>query len=398
MGCEIIRIDNNTWRIEDGGVRFFLLTGTERALLVDSGMMTHDARDIAESLTDLPVLLINTHADGDHTGSNAQFEEFYMSPKEEPVYRRRNSEGKILPVREGDVIDLGNRELRIIDLPGHTPGSIAILDVVNRVLISGDPIQDGRIFMFGDHRNMRDYCSSLYHLDQYRSAFDEIWPSHSTFPVKPALIELLKEGAASIIKGKAAYTTENFHGTDIRVYNMGYATFLCDESIESRVPELTTLCYLEKDDSYLMLHRVKKVQDINKDKYIGVGGHFRYGESPDECLRREVKEETGLTLGSYRSRGLVTFRYGEDVTEYMHLYTADAAFADDTLPECNEGELVWVVKDRVGELPIWEGDRIFFRLLREERPYFSLKLVYAQDGELLRAELDGEALPKDQWF
>ena len=91
-----------------------------------------------------------------------------------------------------------------------------------------------------------------------------------------------------------------------------------------KIPELTTLCYLERDGKYLMLHRVKKEADINKDKYIGVGGHFAYGESPDECLRREVLEETGLTLLSYRARGIVTFVYGDDVVEYMHLYTADA--------------------------------------------------------------------------
>ncbi len=157
-----------------------------------------------------------------------------------------------------------------------------------------------------------------------------------------------------------------------------------------KIPELTTLCYLERDGKYLMLHRVKKEADINKDKYIGVGGHFAYGESPDECLRREVLEETGLTLRAYRARGIVTFVYGDDVVEYMHLYTADAWEGE--LSECDEGVLEWVEIDRVCDLPIWEGDKVFFRLLVANAPFFSLKLVYTKDDALTEVWLDGERL------
>ena len=157
-----------------------------------------------------------------------------------------------------------------------------------------------------------------------------------------------------------------------------------------KIPELTTLCYLERDGKYLMLHRVKKEADINKDKYIGVGGHFAYGESPDECLRREVLEETGLTLRGYRARGIVTFVYGDDVVEYMHLYTADAWEGE--LSECDEGVLEWVEIDRVCDLPIWEGDKVFFRLLAANAPFFSLKLVYTKDDALTEVWLDGERL------
>lgn len=157
-----------------------------------------------------------------------------------------------------------------------------------------------------------------------------------------------------------------------------------------KIPELTTLCYLERDGKYLMLHRVKKEADINKDKYIGVGGHFAYGESPDECLRREVLEETGLTLRAYRARGIVTFVYGDDVVEYMHLYTADAWEGE--LSECDEGVLEWVEIDRVCDLPIWEGDKVFFRLLAANAPFFSLKLVYTKDDALTEMWLDGERL------
>lgn len=152
-----------------------------------------------------------------------------------------------------------------------------------------------------------------------------------------------------------------------------------------KVPELTTLCYIERDDSYLMMHRTKKEKDINKDKWIGIGGHFEYGESPDECLLREVDEETGLTLTSYTARGVITFIYGENVVEYMHLYTADGFTGE--IHECDEGELVWVPKEKVMELPIWEGDKIFFRLLNERKDFFSLKLVYDVEGTLLEWEV-----------
>lgn len=157
------------------------------------------------------------------------------------------------------------------------------------------------------------------------------------------------------------------------------------EENDIKVPELTTLCYIELDDSYLMMHRTKKEKDINKDKWIGIGGHFEYGESPDECLLREVDEETGLTLTSYTARGVITFIYGENVVEYMHLYTADGFTGE--IHECDEGELVWVPKEKVMELPIWEGDKIFFRLLNERKDFFSLKLVYDVEGTLLEWEV-----------
>ena len=154
---------------------------------------------------------------------------------------------------------------------------------------------------------------------------------------------------------------------------------------EIKVPELTTLCYIERDGSYLMMHRTKKEKDINKDKWIGIGGHFEYGESPDECLLREVDEETGLTLTSYTARGIITFIYGENVVEYMHLYTADGFTGE--IHDCDEGELVWIRKEKVMELPIWEGDKIFFRLLNERRDFFSLKLIYDTEGTLISWEV-----------
>ena len=229
MDYQIIKINSNTWRIEDGGVRFFLLTGTEKALLIDSGMMVNNAKEIAETLTDLPVFLLNTHADRDHIGSNEEFESFYMHLAEESVYRNSGKPGNIIPIQEGDTIDLGNRELRIIDLPGHTPGSIAVLDVSARVLISGDPVQrNGRIFMFGPHRNMEMYIESLEELEKKISEFDEIWPSHADIPITTDTIKMLHDGAQDILAGKVPGTSEEMFGNSIVAYDLGFCTILCD--------------------------------------------------------------------------------------------------------------------------------------------------------------------------
>ncbi len=229
MNYEIIQMNRNTWRIEDGGVRFFLLAGKEKALLVDSGMTVAIAKEIAQSLTDLPLFLLNTHADRDHIACNDQFDQFYMHPDEETVYRRSGKPGKILPVRQGDVIDLGERKLEIIELPGHTPGSIAVLDISSRVLISGDPIQrNGRIFMFGSHRNMNAYIESLERLEKRIEDFDEIWPSHADIPISTDTIGMLKEGAKDILAGKVQGQDTEMHGHKIKAYDLGFCTILGD--------------------------------------------------------------------------------------------------------------------------------------------------------------------------
>lgn len=144
--------------------------------------------------------------------------------------------------------------------------------------------------------------------------------------------------------------------------------------------KMTTLCYIEQDGKYLMLHRTKKKNDINEGKWIGVGGHAEGNESPEDCLLREIKEETGLTLTSYRFRALITFVSDQQEPEMMCLFTADAFTGD--LITCNEGDLKWVDKSEVPNLPTWEGDAIFLRLLLEDEPrFFTLKLVY--EGDLL---------------
>jgi len=152
--------------------------------------------------------------------------------------------------------------------------------------------------------------------------------------------------------------------------------------------KITTLCYVERGTQYLMLHRVVKENDANRDKWIGIGGKLENGESPDECVRRETREETGCELIAPRFRGLVTFVSDVWGTEYMCLYTASGLRGE--LRACDEGVLEWVDKDKLEALDLWEGDRIFFRLLKQNAPFFSLKLRY--EGERLAEwALDGEA-------
>ena len=151
----------------------------------------------------------------------------------------------------------------------------------------------------------------------------------------------------------------------------------------------TTLCYLERDGQYLMLHRVKKEHDENHDKWIGVGGKFEDKESPEDCVRREVLEETGLTLTDYRYCGLVTFVSDIYPTEYMHLFHATGF--EGTLRDCDEGVLEWVDKKKLYDLQQWEGDKIFLRLMDMRVPFFSLKLVYEGDA-LTAAVLNGERI------
>lgn len=151
----------------------------------------------------------------------------------------------------------------------------------------------------------------------------------------------------------------------------------------------TTLVYIEKDSKYLMLHRTKKQNDYNHDKWIGIGGKFEETESPEECILRETKEETGLTLDEIEYRGIVTFVSDENFTEYMHIFWSNNFSG--ALKECDEGELEWIEKSRMNALPHWKGDEIFLKLLELRAPFFSLKLVY-EKGILLSATLNGKKL------
>ena len=153
----------------------------------------------------------------------------------------------------------------------------------------------------------------------------------------------------------------------------------------------TSLCYIYRGDEMLLLHRTKKQNDLNHDKWIGIGGKFEEGESPEECVLREVREETGLTLTSWRYRGIVTFVSDRYEAELMHLFTSDA-FTGTVSGNCDEGEPAWITREDFRRLPQWEGDRIFLKLLDDGEPFFSLKLVYNGD-RLSRAVLNGTDIP-----
>ena len=158
----------------------------------------------------------------------------------------------------------------------------------------------------------------------------------------------------------------------------------------ARSEQLTTLCYIERDDKYLMMHRISKKNDINKDKWIGVGGHFEDGESPEECIKREIFEETGykVALKDLNYRGIVTFISEKGDYELMSLFTCRAPEGEPK--ECDEGTLEWVKKKDVLSLNLWEGDKIFLRLLEEGDKFFSLKLAYDKEDNLKEAVLNGE--------
>ena len=151
----------------------------------------------------------------------------------------------------------------------------------------------------------------------------------------------------------------------------------------------TTLCYIVKNDSCLMLHRTKKENDQSHDKWLGIGGKFEDKESPEDCAIREIKEETGLTVTGYKYRGIVTFVSDEWETEYMHLFTVTEF--EGNIIECDEGDLEWIRKEDMLSLPMWEGDRIFLKLIASDSPFFSLKLEYRGD-RLMAAVLNGKQL------
>ena len=222
-------IDSHTYRIDEEGVRFFLLEGNEKALLIDSGMMVHNAKEIAGTLTSLPIFLLNTHGDIDHVGSNEEFESFYMNDAEASnYYKVQKKKGVIIPLENGDILDLGDRKLEIITLPGHTPGSIGVLDASRGWLFSGDPVQDGSIFMFGVEREMHAYIRSLEKLEGYMDRFELVFPSHGTCPLSPGYIPRLKEKAKEVLEGKTKGETIRIHGMKVMKHDVALASFLLD--------------------------------------------------------------------------------------------------------------------------------------------------------------------------
>ena len=202
----IIKISDHFWIFQEDGVRSFLFEGDKRAMLIDTGFGTLPIRKMAESLTDLPIFLVNTHTDKDHTGCNGDFKPVYMHPAEMEHYQNSLPKGcsmdDVHPLWEGDVIDLGHWKFEIVLTPGHTPGSIMLLEREKRMLISGDTIQDGDIFMFGAGRNMQAFQHSLKKMITMADAFDSIWPSHGNYPLAADIIPQILKGAQYTAAGK----------------------------------------------------------------------------------------------------------------------------------------------------------------------------------------------------
>lgn len=223
-------IYNDTWMMEDGGVRIFLAAGREKALVIDTGMTGIDIHEAAKEVTDLPLVLVNTHSDPDHTGGNSQFSDFMMHPSEMMIYHNIfHQKGRALPVFDRERIDLGERELEVVHVPGHTPGSITLLDRNERCLIGGDPIQfDGDIYMFGPHRDMDAYIFGLEHLMERSAEFDRIYPSHFQSKVPASVIPELIKGAKDVLSGTIRGTVREMHGKQIISFDIGIDRFLCD--------------------------------------------------------------------------------------------------------------------------------------------------------------------------
>lgn len=230
----INQIDDSSWRIEDNGSRILMFAGTDKALLVDTGYGSGKLRETVAELTGLPVMLVNTHADYDHIGGNAQFERAFMHPSEFARYRAELAKHfptvgdtlAVSPLWEGDVIDLGGRSFEVILIPGHTPGSIALLDSKNRILIGGDSVIDDRIVLCDAWRDIDAYILSMEKLNGMRSRFDTVYTPHGSFPVSSDILEGIVSGIkrsvsgevkgvdTDFIKGKKLYDT----GTAIFVY------------------------------------------------------------------------------------------------------------------------------------------------------------------------------------
>lgn len=200
---EVIETGKDSWRIEDDMVRAFLFNGKDSALLVDTGFGTGNIRETVEELTKKPVMLVITHADPDHIGCNTLFDKAYMHPAEYAYYyENMPPDAVVSPLWDGDIIDLGSRRFEVVLIPGHTPGSIALLDRENRILLSGDTISETPIFMFGEKRSVRAFIHSLEKLSGIAESFDVIYPSHGPFPLRTNCIEKMIAGAEKLLKGE----------------------------------------------------------------------------------------------------------------------------------------------------------------------------------------------------
>ncbi len=225
-----IQLDDSTYQFEDGFVRFCLLIGTDGAALIDSGLNTPYAKQLCEKITDLPILLINTHGDGDHTSGTGAFESVYMTREdyENCEIREKYHGTELRELKDGMEIYLGDRTLRIISIPGHTKGSIAILDVERRQLFAGDSVQDGMIFMFGKHRSPKDYESSLVKLIGHEDEFDRIISSHADAILPKDYTRNVLESWREVRNGNVLGRRVEVNEEHVIEYRTEYCGFYCD--------------------------------------------------------------------------------------------------------------------------------------------------------------------------
>ncbi len=224
---EIIQINDNTWRFEDGFVRFFLLIGSNKAALIDSGVASIDAISQAKTLTDKEIILINTHGDGDHTSGTAAFDKIYMHEADyiNCGLKEKYPETSLVKVDDGDILELGDRPLRIIHIPGHTKGSIAILDKINRSLFAGDSVQKGHIFMFGNHRSPEEYAASLDLLVSIEAEYDCIYASHDEYMLSSDYARIVRDAWDDVRSEKASYEMADLFGNQVKSYTFDVCGF-----------------------------------------------------------------------------------------------------------------------------------------------------------------------------
>lgn len=229
---------NRSWSIDESFTRMFLLEGKERALLIDTGLGTGDLRKELAKLTDKPIILANTHGDHDHCRNNHSFPQAYMHPADFCMYDKvGQAPCQLLPMWEGQTIDLGGRVIEAILIPGHTPGSLAYLDVTNRALYGGDSVQNGTIFLFGSGRSLETFLTSMRKLWEQRDRFDRIYASHGPLELEMDFIRELIEYAGDILEEKADYELTTAHNQTVRAYRKGLLTLLCPHTYRSVWPE-----------------------------------------------------------------------------------------------------------------------------------------------------------------
>ena len=224
--CEALERGEGFWSIEENGVRSFLIEGSEKALLVDTGFGGCDVKGIAQSLTNKHLILVNTHVDGDHIGGNHYFEKAYLHPLEIENYGGDKDKTELVPIGEGHVFDLGDKKFEVLETPGHTSGSIMLIDRVSGMLISGDSLGQAPIFMFGERRSIDTFTDTLKGLGERTGEVKSVWPSHGPCPVDFSMVDEILEAVDEYKKGNLEGGAPPFD-LPCKLYEYKRAKFLC---------------------------------------------------------------------------------------------------------------------------------------------------------------------------